>query len=71
MPEQIETRPAAAGKENSREEEKEAPAEPEPSPIQDKEVRKPTARPKKVISRKKAGKQIRAIIVAVRRKRRK
>jgi hypothetical protein len=65
VPEQTETRPAAVGKENSREEEKEAPTEPEPSPIQDKEVRKPTARPKKVISRKKAGKQTRAITVAV------
>ena len=64
MPEQAETRPAAIGKENSKEEE-EAPTEPELSPIQDREVRKPTARPKKVISRKKAGKQIRAITVAV------
>jgi hypothetical protein len=64
VPEQAETRPTAIGKENSKEKE-EAPVEPEPSPTQDREVRKPTTRPKKVISRKKAGKQIRAITVAV------
>jgi hypothetical protein len=65
VPKQAETRPAAVDKENPREKEQEALMEPEPLSIQDKEVKKPAARPKKVISRKKAGKQTRAIIVAV------
>jgi hypothetical protein len=65
VPEQAGTRPAAIDKENPREKEREAPMEPEPPPVQDKGVKKPAARPKKVISRKKAGKQSRTIIVTV------
>jgi hypothetical protein len=55
--------PAAANQEESGVGEREVPEEPAPAPPQNKEAAKPATRPKKVISRKKAGKQTRMIIV--------
>jgi hypothetical protein len=55
--------PAAANQEESGVGEKEVPEEPAPAPLQNEEAAKPATKPKKVISRKKAGKQTRMIIV--------
>jgi hypothetical protein len=63
VPRCAEMGPAAANQEESGVGEREVPEEPAPAPPQNKEAAKPATRPKKVISRKKAGKLTRLIIV--------
>jgi hypothetical protein len=63
MPNGAEVEPGAADQGGPETEEEEAPGEPAPAPPRDKGAAKPPARPKKVISRKKAGRQARMIIV--------
>ncbi len=58
-----EIRPATAKQEESGTEEREVPVKPAPPPPQSKGASKPVTRPKKVISRRKAGKQTQTIIV--------
>jgi hypothetical protein len=59
-----EIRPVTVSQEESGAREKEVPVEPVPLPPQSKRASKPVTRPKKMISRRKAGKQARTIIVA-------
>jgi hypothetical protein len=63
-PEGAEVRPVAVNQEESGTKEEEIPTEPAPLPPQKEEAPKPVSRPKKVISRRKAGKQTRIIVVA-------
>ncbi len=63
MPERAEVGPETESQEGSRAEEEERSAEPMLSPLQSKGASKPVTKLKKVISRKKAGKQARTIIV--------
>jgi hypothetical protein len=62
-PKCTEIRPVTASQEESGTEEREIPMKPTPLTPQSKEAPKPVTRPKKVISRRKAGKQTRTIIV--------
>jgi hypothetical protein len=63
MPRCAKMGPEEANQEESGVGEEEVPGEPALAPPQDKETAKPATRPKKVISRKKAGRQTRMIIV--------
>jgi hypothetical protein len=63
MPRCAEVGPEAASQEESRVGEEEVPGEPALAPPHDEEAARPATRPKKVISRKKAGRQTRMIIV--------
>jgi hypothetical protein len=62
-PECAEVGPETASQEESRAKKEESLAKPMPSPLQSKGASKPVTKLKKVISRKKAGKQARTIIV--------
>jgi hypothetical protein len=62
-PKCTEVGPVTASQEESRAKEEEISAEPIPPPPQSKRALKPVTKPKKVISRRKAGKQARTINV--------
>jgi hypothetical protein len=63
-PKHTEAGPVAIREKDPGEKKEEVPARPTTPPTQDKNTQKPVIRPKKVISRKKAGRQTRAVIVA-------